>query len=138
VFIKLSKSPTFARTSPEKLTAYAVHAMRQVLIDGARKLRAKKRGAQPKRVTLDESTLDTTFGTSTNRADDLLALDQALDALAGQHADGSRMVKVVELRFFGGFGWAEIAKTLGVSASTVRRDWDFARPWLHAKLRKLS
>lgn len=136
VFMKLLKSPGFATTAPEKLMPYAVHVMRQILIDGARKVRAEKRGGQAERVTLDESRIGAMLEASSNRAEDLLALDQALDALA-EHDSSGVLVSIVELRFFGGFTWAEIAEKLGVSESKVQRDWRAARAWLHAKLRKL-
>lgn len=65
------------------------------------------------------------------RDGELLALDEALTALAELDPQKAR---VVELRFFGGLSGEETAEALGISASTVARDWKFARVWLHAKL----
>jgi RNA polymerase sigma factor (TIGR02999 family) len=136
VYLKLSKSPAFARTTPGELKGFAVNAMREVLIDAARRVRAHKRGGQAKRVTFDETALANTLEASASRAEDLLELDDALKALAELDPSNTRIVRVVELRFFGELGWAEIATTLGVSESTVRREWSFAKGWLLARLRK--
>jgi RNA polymerase sigma factor (sigma-70 family) len=77
-------------------------------------------------VTLDDALL-----TARQRGIDLLALDAALDALAG--IDG-RKGRVVELRYFGGLSIEETAEFLGVSVDTVKRDWKMAKAWLHAEL----
>lgn len=102
--------------------ALASRAMRNLLIDHARAHATQKRGGGTLRTTLDERTIAVR-----ERADDLLALDQALDRLAGYDP---RLARVVEYRFFGGMSVAETAAALDVSAMTVHRDWQKARAWL--------
>lgn len=103
-----------------------VRAMRQVLIDKARRRRAVKRGGDRNFVTLHEGD-----GSVPLRAEQLLALDEALDALA---AFDERKAKVVECRFYCGFEVEETAEILGVSTATVKRDWRAARAWLAQEL----
>jgi RNA polymerase sigma-70 factor, ECF subfamily len=104
----------------------AARAMRQVLIDYARRHRAAKRGGSPQRVSLDavECVIDT-------QAETLLALDEALKRL---EALSERLARVVECRFFGGMTEQETAVALGITPRTVRRDWAKARLWLFANL----
>ena len=104
-------------------TALAAHAMRQVLVDAARRRGAQKRGGEWERVTLSaaENQLEI-------RADELLGLDAALEQLE------PRQRQVVEYRFFAGLEEAEIAELLGVSDRTVRREWVKARAWLYREL----
>jgi RNA polymerase sigma factor (TIGR02999 family) len=104
----------------------AARAMRQVLVDHARKRKTKKRGGDWQRTTLVENLLS-----DDAEWDDLLALDDALDRL---DAVDERMRKVVEYRFFGGMTEQEVAGVLGVSVRTVQRDWAKARAWLYDKL----
>jgi RNA polymerase sigma factor (TIGR02999 family) len=101
----------------------AARAIRRILIDRARARRAARRGGD-RPLRLDTDALLAEPGPSL----DLLALDEALAKLASIDAQKAR---VVELRFFGGLSVDETAATLGVSASTVDRDWVFARAWLH-------
>jgi RNA polymerase sigma factor (TIGR02999 family) len=106
--------------------AVAATAMRRVLVDHARRRAAKRRGAECKRVTLDESLLG-------DKGSDLdvLAVDEALHRLA--HLD-DRQARIVELRFFAGLNDDEIAASLGVSRRTVQGDWQMARAWLRREL----
>lgn len=104
----------------------AARAMRQVLIDRARRRAADKRGGDRKRVTLADRHLS--FRMPLDR---LLALDQALGRL---EARSERLGMVVELRFFGGMTSAEVARVLDVSTRTVERDWTKARLFLHREL----
>jgi RNA polymerase sigma factor (TIGR02999 family) len=104
----------------------AARAMRQILIDFARKRRTEKRGGAWRRTTLTNRHL----GVEVN-LDELLALDEALTSLA--EAD-ERQHQVVEMRFFGGMTVDEVAAVLGVSARTVHRDWTKARAWLYSEL----
>jgi RNA polymerase sigma factor (TIGR02999 family) len=100
----------------------AARAMRQVLIAHARQRGAEKRGGGAVRVTFDD------LSVRTPEPDlDVLALDQALDALA--RAD-ERLARVVELRCFAGFSVEEIGELTGRSVSSVKRDWTYARAWL--------
>lgn len=104
----------------------AARAMRQVLVDHARKRGARKRGGDRRRVPLREETIG-----RVEDVDDLLALDEAMRRLETR---SHRLAKVVELRFFGGMTMAEVARTLGVSTRTVERDWTKARLFLHREL----
>jgi len=107
---------------------YAVSAqiMRHILLDRARRRVAAKRGGHAERVDLDEVP-----DLSGNRAKELIALEDALNALAELDA---RKARVVELRFFGGLSVDESAAVLDVSPETVMRDWKFARSWLQAEM----
>jgi RNA polymerase sigma factor (TIGR02999 family) len=98
--------------------------MRRVLVDMARARRAAKRGLGLEHVPLDT-------GIAVERPVDVIALDDALQALS---AIEPRPSQVVELRFFGGFTVEETAETLGVSARTVINDWNTARAWLCREL----
>lgn len=104
----------------------AARAMRQILIDHARRRNAKKRGGDWQRVPLADRLL-----ADDARWEELLALDDALDRL---DALDERMRKVVEYRFFGGMTEREVASVLDVSARTVQRDWVKARAWLYNEL----
>jgi RNA polymerase sigma factor (TIGR02999 family) len=126
-WLKLSDSPWVARTSRVHFKRIAARAMRQVLIEAARRRRAEKRGGGVAIVTFDES-----LGTAANGADDLLALDEALSDLARIEP---RQATLVESRFFGGLDVAETAQLLDVSESTVLRDWRAAKAWLAHELR---
>jgi RNA polymerase sigma factor (TIGR02999 family) len=106
--------------------AVAATAMRRVLVDYARRYRTEKRGATPTRVSLTDTML-----VAEERADTLIAVDDALDELA--HID-PRLSRVVECRFFAGLTEEETAEALGVTSRTVRRDWTKAKGWLHRTL----
>jgi RNA polymerase sigma factor (TIGR02999 family) len=108
--------------------AVAAQAMRRVLVEAARTRDARKRGGKAQFVPFDEAAFPTI-----DRSLDLLALDEALDALA--RMDG-RKARVVELRFFGGLSVEETAEALSVSSDTVMRDWKVARLWLMRELRR--
>lgn len=103
--------------------AIAARAMRQVLVDHARRRNAEKRGGGWEQTTLSDGDQPLDF-----QPDELLALDRALDEL------DERQRQVVECRFFAGMEEEEIAAALGVSARTVRRDWVKARAWLYRSL----
>src|SRR5262245_38133065 len=102
--------------------AVAAQVMRRILVDYARRLRAEKRGGAPTRVSLTDAML-----VAEQRADTLVALDEALTQLA---AVDERLSRVVECRFFGGLTEEETAEVLEVTARTVRRDWIKAKGWL--------
>lgn len=101
----------------------AARAMRQILIDYARRRNAEKRGGGWNRTTLAGKP----FALDVD-AEELIALDEALDQL------DERQRQIVEFRFFGGMTEQEIAEVLGVSDRTVRREWVKARAWLYATL----
>jgi RNA polymerase sigma factor (TIGR02999 family) len=107
--------------------AMSARTMRRILVDFARARRNDKRGGNAARVALDEALV-----VSRKAGRDLVALDEALTALATVHP---RKAEVVELRFFGGLSLEETAAALHVSIDTVKRDWRFAKLWL---LRELS
>ena len=127
-WLKLSATPELAATSPLHFKRIAARAMRQVLVDAARRRTADKRGGGQALVTFDEA-LEITATTS----EDVLALDQALLDLALQNP---RQAEMVESRFFGGLEAAETAELLGVSEATVLRDWRAAKAWLANELRR--
>lgn len=106
--------------------AIASRAMRQILVDAARKRHAQKRGGNAHRVRLTAKHLRTEIPMS-----DLLTLDDALDRL---DALNERLRKVVQYRFFGGMTESEVAAVLDVSPRTVQRDWAKARAWLYREL----
>jgi RNA polymerase sigma factor (TIGR02999 family) len=107
--------------------AAAARVMRQVLVDLARERGSRKRGGAARRVSFDEA-----MAVGRQHDEGLLALDEALGALA---QIDPRKSQVVELRFFGGLSVEETAGALGVSVETVHRDWRLARSWLLRKLR---
>ena len=108
--------------------AAAAEAIRRVLVDYARRRGTAKRGGGWNRVTmLDVGEL------SGGREADVLAMDETLTKLAALDARQSR---IVELRFFGGLEVKAVAYELGVSVSTVEKDWRMAKAWLHAELSK--
>ena len=106
--------------------AIAAIGMRRVLVERARARGAAKRGGDQVQVTLDDALV-----ASPGAAVDVLALDEALSALAALDA---RQARVVELRFFGGLTVDETAEAAGVSPATVKRDWTLARAWLQREL----
>jgi RNA polymerase sigma factor (TIGR02999 family) len=107
--------------------AMSARLMRRILVDWARAKRYQKRGGDALRVTFDEA-----LPVSGERSNDLVALDEALEALA---AFDARKSQVVELRFFGGMSVEETAGVLKVSVDTVMRDWKLARAWLLRRMR---
>jgi RNA polymerase sigma factor (TIGR02999 family) len=104
----------------------AAQMMRRILIDHARMHTSEKRGGHKSRLSLDEASI-----MPEERAADLVALDDALKALAATDARKSR---VVELRFFGGLSVKETAAVLGVHTATVERDWVVAKAWLYREI----
>jgi RNA polymerase sigma factor (TIGR02999 family) len=108
--------------------AIAAQAMRRILIERARRRRSDKRGGNPERLSLED-----VADVSGERAAELVALDDALHALA---AIDPRKSRLVELRYFGGLTIEEAAAVLGVSTPTVERDWHTAKLWLHREISK--
>jgi RNA polymerase sigma factor (TIGR02999 family) len=114
--------------------AVAATAMRQILIDHARRRGARKRGGDQHKVNFDE--LENLIGASAPqidlRDDVLLLLDECLTRLAGEN---ERHVQIVECRFFAGMTIPETAEALGVSPATVKRGWAVAQAWLYREMR---
>lgn len=106
--------------------AIAAQTMRRILVDHARSRARVKRGGTVLKVSLDEAA-EVSFG----QAAEILALDEALQQLSKIDA---RRSQVVELRFFGGLGNAEIAEVLKIAPNTVIRDWNMARAWLYREM----
>ena len=129
-YLKLVDRSSVRPTDRAHFLGIAARAMRQVLVDHARRHAAAKRGGDACRVTFDEGAVAAGL-VADERADALLALDEALTRLA---ALNDRLGRVVECRFFGGLSEQETADALGVTARTVRRDWVKARAWLHREL----
>lgn len=107
--------------------AMAARMMRRILVEFARAKIREKRGGGWVKVSLGEDLV------TSEKGQDLVALDDALDALAQLDERKSR---VVELRFFGGLSVEETAEALSVSAQTVMRDWKFSRAWLMSELER--
>lgn len=126
-WLKLAGSRGFADLSPLHFKRIAARAMRQVLIEAARKRFARKRGGRDVAMV----TFDDAVGAPVSSASELLALDVALQDLARL---SPRQATLVEGRFFGGLGIAEVADMLGVSEATAQRDWRAARAWLAREL----
>lgn len=131
-WIKMANSPEVGATSRLHFKRIAARAMRQLLIEAARRRGASKRGGEEDVaiITYDESMLP---ATTTGR--ELLALDAALEELAKIEP---RQALMVESRFFGGLDIAETAALLGVSEATILRDWRAAKAWLTQALKKAS
>jgi RNA polymerase sigma factor (TIGR02999 family) len=101
--------------------------MRQILVDYSRLHRAAKRGADCTIV------LEDALAIPKSKSADVLALDDALTALA---RIDDRQSRIVELRFFGGLTTEEVAQVLGISSATVKRDWSVAKAWLSRQLKR--
>jgi RNA polymerase sigma-70 factor, ECF subfamily len=120
VYVRLAASSTWENR--RHFFGAAAQAMRRILVDHARRKYAEKRGAGLERVTL------TDLDVSAPEEDlDVLAINDALDRLAGEDP---RLAEVVNLRFFVGMSIEETAQAMETSPATVKRDWAFARAWL--------
>ena len=107
--------------------AVAARAMRQILVSYARSQQAQKRGGGSFKVDLNEVAL-----VSPEESKEIVELHEALERLS---ALDSRKAQIVELKYFGGLNYDEIADVLKISRITVRRDWEFAKVWLYTELR---
>ncbi|MBL0940360.1 MAG: sigma-70 family RNA polymerase sigma factor [Gemmatimonadaceae bacterium] len=125
-WLKLARTPDVAHTSPLHFRRIAARAMRQVLIEAARRRIAGKRDSSAWHITFDAEAANAAVD-----ADELLALDSAMQRLA---ALSPRQAQLVEARFFGGLSVPDTAQALGISESTVLRDWRLARAWLAREL----
>ncbi|GAB5536931.1 MAG: sigma-70 family RNA polymerase sigma factor [Rubricoccaceae bacterium] len=125
-YIRLAERSDGTWTDRSHFFGVAAVAMRHILIDYARKRQAEKRGGGQPLVTFVDGDMPREA-----KADELIALDEALDRFAKRF---ERPARVVEMSFFGGLTQEEIAEVLGVSVPTVRRDWTFARAWLNSSL----
>ena len=128
-WLKLANSPHLATTSRLHFKRIAARAMRQLLVEAARRRHARKRGGEGViLVTFDESLAE-----AASCGEDLLALDAALEELARM---SPRQAMMVESRFFGGLDISETAALLDVSEATILRDWRAAKAWLAHELHR--
>ena len=110
--------------------AVAARAMRQILVSYARSNRAQKRGGGALKIELDEAAI-----VSPEQSKEIVDLHEALERLGTLD---SRKAQVVELKFFGGLNYDEIAEVLKIARMTVRRDWEFAKLWLYTELHSVD
>lgn len=126
VYLKLVQLDRISWQGRAHFFGACAQAMRRILISHARSRKAGKRGAGAAHASLDDVVI-----AASERPDDLLALDDALERLA---ALNPRQAKVVECRYFAGMEIEEVAEVVGASAATVKRDWTAARAWLNREL----
>jgi RNA polymerase sigma factor (TIGR02999 family) len=129
-YIKLIRGDA-AVQDRQHFVSLVVRAMRQILADAARSRMADKRGNDPAMITLGGAQEAATTAISV----DVLALEQAIDRLRGLH---ERLANVVEMHFYGGLSFVEIAELIGVTERTVQRDWMAARVLLERDLESLA
>ena len=130
VFIKLAGSAPVDFQNRTHFYATASKAMRQVLVNYAEQQKAKKRGGDALRVTLDESV----FATEAS-ANELLSVHQLLTQL---EAENPRRSRIVECRVFGGMTVEEVADALDISTATVKREWRVATAWLYRAVQEAA
>jgi RNA polymerase sigma factor (TIGR02999 family) len=133
-YLRLAEQNLDQWTNRAQFFALASRVMRRVLVDYARRHRAARRGGTAKHpMSLEDAEEGADAGAlaAAARGDELLALDEALERLAGFDP---RLARVVECRFFGGLTETETAESLGVSQRTVSSDWLMAKGWLYRAL----
>ena len=126
-YLRLVQQKSIAWESRSHFYAIAATMMRRILIDYAKTKHRVRRGGIHSDLSLEDAL---TIGVGTTYFD-LFALDEALNRLATKEA---QLAKVVELRFFSGLDVVETAEVLGLSESTIKRDWRMAKAWLHREL----
>lgn len=126
-YLRLVKGTEVAPTDRAHFLALAARAMRYIIIDYARQRGAAKRGGGAHHIQLDDSQI-----AIDDQVQQLLSLDDAMQALGRLD---ERLVSMVECRFFTGMTEEETAEALGISLSTVQRDWKRAKAWLKEELR---
>ena len=129
-WLKLAKSPGLAAASHLHFKRIAARAMRQLLVESARRRNSHKRGGDGEIIFVS---FDESLDGAVTPGKDLLALDTALTELARLEP---RQALIVEIRFFGGLEISEISSLIGVSEATVLRDWRAAKAWLGQTLRQ--
>lgn len=127
LYLRLTGKAEITWRNRAHFLAFAAKTLRGILIDYARSRGSVRRGG-----ALVRAPLGPDRPAPERPVDELLALNEALEVLAGLD---ERAARVVEMRFFGGLDERETAEALGVSEATVKRDWKFARAWLLARLR---
>jgi RNA polymerase sigma factor (TIGR02999 family) len=126
LYLKLIDQKRAQWRDREHFFAMASQIIRRILVDYARRLHAQRRGGLDTRITLDEA-----LAPQQDRDLNLVELDDALEALS---QIDSQQAKIIELRFFGGLSIEATGRILGVSPSTVNREWNLARAWLYREL----
>jgi len=126
VYLRLADQTNSRWQNRAHFFAVAARAMRQILVSYARNQQAQKRGRGAVKIELDEAAL-----ISPEESKEVVDLHEALERLTTLD---SRKAQVVELKYFGGLTYDEIAEVLKVSHVTVRRDWEFAKVWLYTEL----
>ena len=130
VFLVLRKQHSLDFQDRKYVLTIASSIMRRVLVNYAKYRKRKKRGEGKEEVHLDDVG-DITFVTFERSTIDVIVLEDALNRLAKLDP---RQVRIVELRFYGGLTFDEIAEVLGISLRTVMREWKFARTWLYKEI----
>jgi len=125
-YLRLADSSSAIFRDRSAFLAAAARVMRHVLVDHARSHLAEKRGAGAVQVTLDEN-----LAAPSDRTAEVLALDEALGRLA---KFDPRQARILEMHFFAGMTFEEVAEVLAVSPRTIKRDWSMARAWLRHEL----
>jgi RNA polymerase sigma factor (TIGR02999 family) len=126
-YLDISGREGVAFPDRNRFMGYAARAMRGLIVDYARRRQAQKRGGE-----FEITALSTNVEGLQANADELTRISQALDELDGTDP---RLSRIVDLKFFGGFSFAEIASMMGSSERTIQRDWQKARIYLHRVLR---
>jgi len=129
-YLRLADQDKLNLQSRAHFFAVAARAMRHILVNYARSNRAQKRGGGALKVELDEAAI-----VSPEQSKEIVDLHEALERLA---ALDSRKAQVVELKYFGGLNYDEMAEVLKISPVTVRRDWEFAKLWLYTELHSVD
>jgi RNA polymerase sigma factor (TIGR02999 family) len=126
VYLRLQQQHDVQWHNKSHFFGVAAPMMRRILVDHSRRRQAAKRGGSVESVSVEQAALP-----DVQRAADVIALDEALDALETQDP---QQAKIVELRFFSGLSIEETADVIGVSPSTVKREWNVAKAWLQREL----
>ena len=128
-YLKFEQAARLTPGDRSHFLAYAARVMRSIIVDAARASRSQRRGGDAAHVTLDTEVAEAAVAGE----EEILDVDAALARLADMD---DRLMRVVEMRYFGGMTEAEIGEALGVTDRTVRRDWEKARLFLAAELRR--
>jgi RNA polymerase sigma factor (TIGR02999 family) len=105
----------------------AASAMRQILVDRARRKLSQKAGGRAEHVDIDEIEIAAPVGNE----EEVLAVNEALEQLAGVHP---QLAELVKLRYFVGLTFEEVAELMGLSTTSAKREWEYARGWLHRRI----
>src|SRR5215472_11322045 len=130
VYLRLADQTNPRLQNRAHFFAVAAKAMRQILVSYARSQQSQKRGGGALKVQLDDAAL-----VSPEQSQEIIDLHEALERLAMLDL---RKAQVVELKYFGGLNYDEIAEVLNISRVTVRRDWEFAKVWLYTELQSTA